>query len=654
VKWKTTYCNLIIGILLWPGTLFAQYKINVDGYSDFSRRLDAFQWNLGTDIGLKSDLTNVQFRNSFTSRLYLIRGTAQNIQDEYRSSLDVNHLLKQGIGIGLRSDVFGYTASKVRQERILAGPSLYGSNKRFEIRPMIGLMSDTRNNTTDTGPSFGLTGSWPNLVLGDFRFNPDLIIDYASIQPRSFGSFKLGSDTRYSDEFVQLNGNFQIGRSIRESYQASNFLNRDISDLIESIRSDTARIQAGLEFPIGNGSTGRIDVYTMSNNREFTNRILKDTLRNDIVDTRFIRQDYDLAFQAFIPKGNIRFNPGLRFLGTSTNSDLINAKNIPDDQFRRRSEILERSNFKQNAIEVFANSTYTPMFGSELGIRVIVGILRYNTPEINVDDRDEQTIALRLIAKHKVSQWLDVGLTMAGEAYHNVYLFSARSAENNWRRSLRILPEITWQPSSTLIVRNAMFIRANYTVYDFQVPGRLNADQAAREYGYRSRVEYEFMPNWFVEIEGARSELRIGRLQWNTFTETPIDTLISYESEITLSKKVGQLKLSTGIRSFRKIDFLPQATTSIIVTDPSTGEKTFTRLAPGVLMTQQLGPLVQVMLPLSAKNELFIDGWFQQQKARSKLYTEYPEEFRDEFLARERRFARIQYPNLSMRARFRF
>lgn len=641
-------------MLLWPGALIAQYRIKVDGQSDFSRRLDAFQWNFGTDFGLESDLTRVQFRNSFTSRLYLIRGSAQNIQDEYRSFLDVNHSLKESIGIGIRSDLFGYTASKVRQERLLAGPTFFGSNNRFEIRPMIGLMSDTRNNKTDTGPSFGLTGTWPNLVLGDFRFNPGLILDYASIEPRKYGSFKLGSDTRYSDEFVQLNGSFQVGRSIRESYQASNFLNRDISDLIESIRSDTARIEAGLEFPLGNGSIGRIDVYSMSNNREFTNRILKDTLRNDIVDTRFIRQDYDLTFQAFIPKGNMRLNPGLRLLGTSTKSDLLNAQNLPDDQLRRRSEILERSNFRQNAIELFTNSTYSPQTGSELGVRAIVGILRYNTPEINVDDRDEQTIALRFTAKHKLSNWLDLGLTIAGEAYHNVYLFSARSAENNWRRSLRILPEITWKPSSTLIIRNAMFIRANYTVYDFQVPGRLNADQAAREYGYRSRVEYQFLPDWFIEVEGARSELRIGRLQWNTFTETPIDTLISYESEITLSKKLGQIKLSTGLRSFKKIDFLPQATTTIIVTDPSSGEKTFTRLAPGILVTQQLGPLVQVMLPMSSKNELFIDGWFQQQKARSKLYTEYPEEFRDEFLARERRFARIQYPNLSMRARFRF
>jgi hypothetical protein len=199
-----------------------------------------------------------------------------------------------------------------------------------------------------------------------------------------------------------------------------------------------------------------------------------------------------------------------------------------------------------------------------------------------------------------------------------------------------------------------MFIRANYTVYDFQVPGRLNADQAAREYGFRSRLEYQFLPDWYIEAEGARSELRIGRLQWNSFTETPIDTLISYESEITLSKRVGQLKISTGIRSFRKIDFLPQATTTIVVTDPSTGDRTFTRLAPGFLVTQQLGPLVQLMLPLSSKNELYIDGWFQQQKARTRLYTEYPEDFRDEFLARERRYARIKYPNMTMRARFRF
>jgi len=635
-------------------SVHAQYKHSVDGDSEFSRKLDAVQWRMSGNYDLESAKSRIQFRNSFSSRLYLIRGKAENVQDELRSHLDALHFGGGLVGISILGDAYAYSSADVQQARLMAGPAFRLRNQMLLIRPMIGLMTDARNNRQDTGPIFGLTGNWPNLTLGDFRFNPSLMVEYASINPRTHGVFRLLSDAAYRDENVSLSGIVQLGRSLRDSYQASNFLNRDVTDLIESIRSDTAMVQAGLELPLGKGVTGRIDLFTMTNNRQFTNRILSDTVRSDIVDTRYLRQDYDLVFQAFIPRKSLTINPGLRFLGTSSNSSLINTENLSDDQIIRRGEILQRSNFRQNGIELFTDNRLTAGPHSEIGLRFIVGILRYNTPEINVDDRDEQTLAVRLTARHRFSPYFDTGITLAGEAYHNVYLFGERSAENNWRRSLRLLPELTWSPSQRFTMRNALFIRANYTVYDFQVPGRLNADQVSREYGFRSRVEYEFMPEWFVEAEGTRGELRIGRLQWGSFTETPIDTLVTYEGEIVLSKKVGNLKISSGIRMFLKRDFLPQAVSTITISESGSEDRTFSRIAPGLLITRQLGPVVQVMLPLSNRNELYIDGWYQRQRANTRLYTEYPEDLRDAYLARERKSSTISYPNLTLRARFRF
>lgn len=612
------------------------------------------QWRMYSNYDFEWYRTRVSFRNQFSSRLYLIRGKSENIQDEYRSILDATQYGPGIVGIGLLADAYGFSAANVRQERLMAGPAFRFKDNELQFRPMVGFMSDTRNDRQDSGPGFGLTGDWPNLVIGDFRFNPVLMLEYASLSPRVYGSYRLGSDALYNDDNIKLNGMVQLGRSLRDSYQASNFLNRDVTDLIESIRSDTAKVQAGMEFPLGRNSVGRIDLYTMANNREFTNRLLSDTVRTDILDTRFGRQEYDLVFQAFVPKNKLMLNPGIRFLGTSSTSQLINTGNVSSDQIIRRGEILERSNFRQSAIELFADNRYQASPDSEVGLRFILGIIRYNTPTINFDDRDEQTYSVRLTARHRFSPWFDAGVTMAGEAYHNVYLFGERSAENNWRRSIRLLPELNWKPTDNLLVRNAMFIRANYTVYDFQVPGRLNADQSAREYGFRTRIEYQFIPQWFVEAEASRSELRIGRLKWGSFTETPIDTLITYEMEVTLSKRVGSTKISTGFRAFRKVDFMPQAVTTIVIIDPETSNRTFSRIAPGFMVTNQFGPVVQVMLPLSNQNELYIDGWFQRQRTNTRLYTEYPEEFRDAFLAREKRAMRIMYPNLTLRARFKF
>lgn len=634
--------------------VMAQTGHSMAGTSDFSRKLDALQWNYGLQYDYTSYKTRVSLRNQFQSRLYLIQQKPENIQDEYQGYLKAVQFGNKQWGMQLQSEAFGYSSAKVRQEKITLGPAYRFKPNSYELYPMVGYLFDQRNQILDRGPLVALAGSWASLMLGDLRLSPQLQLEYASIHPRRYGHFRLLSDGRYEDPNLRFNGLVNLGRSLRDSYQASSFLNRNASNLIETIRTDTSMIQTGLELPLGNGARGRIDIYALSQRRSFTNRILSDTVQAEIVDTRYLRQDYDVTFQAFIPKNRYLLNPGIRFSGIGSNSRLINTESLSGDQVIRRSEILERSNFQQNSTELFADQQYTIDEQTSLQLRFLLGILRYDTPEINADDRDEQTLAFRLVGKHRFSDYFSLGLSLAGEAYHYVYLFSERSAENNWRRSVRVLPEIEWTPHAKLSFRQSLFVRANYTVYDFQVPGRLNADQSAREYGIRSRLEYQFMPNWFMEAELSRAELRIGRLRWDSFTEIPIDTLVTWEATLMMSKKIRDLKISSGYRLYQKNDFLPQVISTITVPSSTGGGRTISRLAPGLQSTWQSGPSVQMSLPLSSKNELYLDGWFQRQRTYTKLYTQYPEAYKEAFLAKEKTSQNVLYPNIVVSARFRF
>jgi hypothetical protein len=82
-----------------------------------------------------------------------------------------------------------------------------------------------------------------------------------------------------------------------------------------------------------------------------------------------------------------------------------------------------------------------------------------------------------------------------------------------------------------------------------------------------SNLSYELAPTWTATVEASRSELRIGRLFWKSFEETPIDTLITYDIQTVLTKKYGNVSVSSGIRYFRKFDFLQSASVQIDIDD---------------------------------------------------------------------------------------
>jgi hypothetical protein len=200
---------------------------------------------------------------------------------------------------------------------------------------------------------------------------------------------------------------------------------------------------------------------------------------------------------------------------------------------------------------------------------------------------------------------------------------------------------------------NRFTVRANYTVEDFELPNRPKNDQSAREFIANNSTSWTFAPGWNIQTDLSRSELRIGKLFWNTFQETPIDTIITWDVRTMLSRQYGNIIVSTGIRYFHKFDFLQQASLSVDVQENGALTRV-TRISTGNRTTAQWGPSVVIRLPLSSRNEVYINGWYQMQSTRQRLYIQYPENYRDAFLRAERRVEKRSFPNLEILVRFRF
>jgi hypothetical protein len=647
---KTSIAILITLLLVSAEGVIAQ---TISGFSRFERQLDAVSWNTRTEFSYQHDRLDLSFDNRLNSRFFIFNQRAQNIQDETNTSLSARYHIHPSFALTTLARNYAFTNTGLRQDQFLAG-IWFQPHERVAINPSVGILSDERSNRRDQGLSLSLNTLLKPFHVGETRFEPLFFTEYSDIQPRRIRTTRLGTRSAYNvEDIFEIRSEIWLGSSRRDSYQASSLLNRTESNFIESIESDSTMAQISLRMPVAPGLFANVDASGLNNIRKILNYATDDNPGIALYDSRSIRQFLDVAISLTYPTRHLHLTGGVAWSAQIRQSQLINTEGLPADQVRRRAEILENSNFSQRRFEIFTQNRVQLNSRNLLELSGTTSIMRYDTPELNKDDRDELALTFRMRQRYQYSPALTLSTTLAGEAYHYVYLFAERSVENNWRRSIRLIPEINWQPTPDFYINQQFMVRANYTVEDFEVAGRPKNDQSARELLFITRSNWDFIPGWSLETEVTRSELRIGRLIWKTFQETPIDTLVTWDATGMLTRRYGQISISTGIRYFYKTDFTPRGTVQIEI--PENGSITrLNRFAPGRQITVQWGPAVRVRLPMRNQNELFINGWMQRQTSWQRLYITYPEPYALAFRIAERQRTTRLFPNMELTARFRF
>lgn len=629
------------------------FPFALNGDSRFNRQLDAMRWHYHGHFGFSYDNFSFDLENRFRSRLHLSDGTARNIQDENDLLLSMQHRLSDAWAMTGEAISYSFTTTNLRQEMGHAGVQ-YQPHEHIGLTLMGGLMSDRRSEQQDQGLSGILRARSRPIRTGDFMFQPFADVQHARISPREYTTLRVGTGSRYRTDDFFMQSNVTLSSVTRESYQPSSFFNRDLTDIIESIRNDSTMLDLHFRLPVLDAVGLEIDLYTLSNTRYLESRPIAEDPGENIYDTRARRQEIHLRSAADYRFRRNQMILGMNFGYINRGSRLINTSGFTEDQIMRRNEILRNSNFDQTRFELFTQNHFRLSDNNELTVRAQSGIMRYDTPEVNHDDRDELNYMIFLANRHVFSPYFELTLRAGGEATHYVYLSAARSIENNWRRTIRLSPEIVWRPHDRIELSNSFLVRANYTVEDFQLEDRPKNDQSSREYAVRSDVDLMLSDDWLLEINGARSELRIGRLFWDTFQETPTDTLTTYNLEAMIVKQTGQHRIGVGGRFFMRRDYLPRAIITTQVTNEAGIEVPVSRTAPGLQITRQLGPSVDINLRFFSGNTLVVRGWLQRQRTYQTLYTTYPDELADAFRREERQAVHRTYPNMEIRAVFEF
>lgn len=633
----------------------------------FERDVSRYRWLVDLDVRQTAGAWNYEVLNQFSSDAFLLSAGRMLFRDENQLAWQVGRPVRPGVlgRIWGRSSFFGQ--SQVYSQDIYAGLR-YQPSPYFWIEPSFGAAWDRRPGVTDAegvvplrldaGPAYGASLHYAPPALSGYSVRFDAGGLWQVITPRRGRSIDISGLAGRTFESTRIDAQLRYASFRRDAYQAVSFLNRDVpsnrqSETVEATTSDTlvATIQMDTPFYGGFHLTSRADL-AVNNRFVRTHRAPPQTL---FFDTDFGRRALDIEAAILYDTPRFMARLAVQRGAEVERRELTNREDLPPVQAAQRSGILEQADFDQGYLAMSGRMRASAGRFAVFTLDGSASILRHDTPESNLDDRDEAYHNAQAGLLLLLSRYLQVDVTVFGTYYHTVYLDATRSAENNTRRSLRLRPSLQWTPSEATRIRLGSELRATYTVDDFVLPGRRSNDQSARELRYDLDVEQDLIGDMRLMVDGSLSHLFLGRLLWNQFAEIPFDTLQTYSGWIRLQTG-SRIKADIGVRFFIRSDF--ERATSVryplvdsegmVVRDDEGNVRMGSIVRPGRVWIEQMGPTCSVFWPMNGNSAIRLDGWLNVQRIRKELYGNLPSNAEERIRDAARHFSRMIVPNVSL------
>lgn len=398
----------------------------------------------------------------------------------------------------------------------------YGWQTRYSA--FAGLKRDARSLFADTGPEYGgtlntvwLQPDFSKSASGNFFFSQ------ASLSPRRFQ--RLIADGRYEKQFgafgsASLRGEYR--RNLTEDYVSGN---------VQRILSDTLAIYGNGTYVATEQLSFRSSNYLALPARAFTYRGLSENPSLP-ADSRY--NQFELAtLQEVIfrlPKLQAGAQLGYKERNRRYNTDRDKPKDL-----------------LQNTTSWGLNLTYLFTEKHSVTAQAQGELLRVDTPSNqNNEDRDEAFYLSRVVL---TSRWLpdfrtNVGLVGALKQY--VFIKAAQTAENYTERSLHYEPGFIWTPGR-FSWDAQLQVQANYQVRDLSTEQSKN--RANRMFNQTHQFRFDVSRHLAFQLEYHRRETRLGLLNWEKFSESPLDTTISNSVAFFVKKGITGKKMQTSLRA---------------------------------------------------------------------------------------------------------
>ncbi len=638
----------------------------------FERAVNRYRWTSNARFAMRVAGWDLALANRFLSDAFILFEDQLSFRDEDRLTWDARRPLGESFSAHLRGSTAWFGLSRTFTQEIYGGLRLAPSPYAW-VEPVLGVAWDRRPGVAspggpparrlDTGPAYGVRLSLTPPQVEGYQLRLDGDGAWQVITPRRGRHVRLQGSAERSFEKARLASTVRVASIRRDTYQAVSFLNRAVSaerppETIEATTSDTFEVHVELDAPFFRRVRLLSLLDVAANNRFIrTHRAPEETL---FFETNFNRRALDAEVGLIYETPRTTARLALQGGAATERRRLANREDLPPAEAAQKTNLLLQADYDEGTVGLQANARTALHPRLVLTFDGSSRIVRHDTPEANADDRDEVYHNGLLGLRLRLSRYLQTDLTLLGSFYHTVYLKAERSAENTVQRSLRLRPTLRWTPSPRTRVRFTPEIRATYTVDDFVLPGRRPTDQSAREIRFATDVEQQIDSDVRLFARGSYADLRLGRLLWNDFAEIPFDTLRTYSGWVHVQAG-RRLLADVGLRFFIRSDFDRAARVRYPRVDEAgnelrdeTGQVLFTSITrPGRQWIEQVGPTTAITWTMGTSS-VRLDGWFNVQHVRHRLYGALPEASADRIRRAAQKGTRKLIPNLALTVRWNF
>jgi len=485
---KSFFKNLPLFLILFLNPLFSQIQFSrvynpADSTflkTDFSKQNITWNWKGEfQSIQHSPDWFNWDFNDTYSSNLITPSNTSKRWKDQHNlKGLFYKNHNRNSYGLYTKS----WILLDKQQDNIIeysnhsAGLfTTFFPEKVVNFTPYLGYQRAKNISKTDWGWDAGITAKVTNYQLGEYNTNITGSSDYDFFDARQ----------NYNNKFVtSLVTQFTpyTRDSIQVGYEESSkqFYNITGDDIVE-VKLYSRKIKNRLFYALSPSNIFTFETRIESKNVSYFTR--RDQF---FIENRFVLKHFGSTFNYEI---DFRTN----------DETLDNQKTITDSRTR------------QSAIGIKTEYRYNSK--NNLGFNIAYVKLQHDTPdENNKDDRDEQRFVMDLSYQREISPVLYFMFDVYGFLYHQIYLFSPQSGNNNWNRVLKLSPEIQYK-TKMFSNRLSTSVLANYTVYDFDHLNLKTRSFLSRKYtisdsalvklsntlslGFHGRMELEEKGNFF-------------------------------------------------------------------------------------------------------------------------------------------------------------
>ena len=342
------------------------------------------------------------------------------------------------------------------------------------------------------------------------------------------------------------------------------FLQSKVEDFlgadIQSIVSDTAQVRVRLRIPVAKGIFFSTENELMTPNRAFFYRS-KET-GNESRNVRYFQDEYQSLNSIRLQRKRIQLNLSLESKLRNRTYDILNRLNPKDPNFQAELITFNQKLRDERIKDIREQSTTWNFDGRfranrnhSFRVNYVAQLLRVDTrSELNNQDRDEILYASEASHDWTLPSGFRLTNKLSGSYRHLIFIEASQSSENYIDRILRWEPSVRWS-NRNFTLTSQMGIWATYQVRDFA--SQQDKNRSNRVLIFNHILDTKLSQRWHVLSEGLRRENRLSQLNWERFSESPIDTVIIHDLacrlQWTFSGKKANWGIQAGYRAFWQV-----------------------------------------------------------------------------------------------------